>query len=97
MRGGGTIGQERVFPPSYVAYMPIADAGIEMQVVVAKVFVQTGNKNSGLPSTDKPATIAPHPPVANSHQAAAKNDISFAERNTHALSFNGAPAPEVNP
>jgi hypothetical protein len=42
-----------------------------------------------------PATIAPHPLVANGYQIAAKNDLSFVNRDAHAMSLNGAPAPII--
>jgi hypothetical protein len=75
--------------------MSIAHARIKMHFIVAKFFIQTSNEGSAFASTDMPATIAPHPPIASSYQIAAKNGLSFVNRNAHALSLNGAPAPII--
>jgi hypothetical protein len=75
--------------------MPVAHARIKMHFIAAKIFIQTGDKSSAFTTTDMSATIAPHSPVANSYQIAAKNDLSFINRNAHTLSFNGTPAPIV--
>jgi len=44
-----------------------------------------------------PATVAPHPPVAHGYQIAAKNDLSFVNRDAHALSLDSAPPPIIYP
>jgi hypothetical protein len=75
--------------------MSVAHTRIKMHFIAAKLFVQTSDKSSAFASTDMPATIAPHPPVANGYQIAAKNGLSFVNRHTHALSLNGAPAPII--
>jgi len=87
--------QEGIFPPFYLTYMSIADTRIEMHFIAAKLFIQTSDKSLAFPSTDTPATVAPHPPFSNSYQIAAKNSLSFVNRYTHAMSLNGAPAPII--
>jgi hypothetical protein len=91
----GTASQEGIFPPFYLTYMSIAHARIKMHFIVAKLFVQTSDKSSAFASADMPAAIAPHPPVAHGYQIAAKNDLTFVNRNAHAMSLNGAPAPII--
>jgi len=73
--------------------MSIAHTEGEMHSIIAKLFVQTGNEGLGFAGTDMPATIAPHPPVVNSYQVTPKNDLSFVNRNAHAPSLYGTPAP----
>jgi hypothetical protein len=87
--------QENIFPPFYLAYMPIAHARIKMHFIVAKLFIQTSNKGLSLASTDMSAAVAPHPSVANSYQIAAKNGLSFINRNAHTVSLNGTPSPII--
>jgi hypothetical protein len=87
-----TGGQQDIFPSFYLAYMPVANAGVEMHFIAAKLLIQRSDESLAFAGTDVPATIAPHPPVAYSYQIAAKNDLSFVNRNVHATSLNGAPA-----
>jgi hypothetical protein len=72
--------------------MPIAHARIKMHFITAKLFIQSSDKSLAFASADMPATVAPHPPVANGYQIAAKNGLSFVNRNAHAVSLNGAPS-----
>jgi hypothetical protein len=71
--------------------MSIADARIEMQLVIAQLLVQSGNEGLCFVSTDMAAAIAPHFPIAHSHQIAAKDDFTFVYRHAHATSLNGTP------
>jgi len=87
-----TDGQQDIFPSFYLAYMSIAHARVEMHFIAAKLLIQSSDKSLAFASTDVPAAIAPHPPIANSYQIAAKNDLSFVNRNILATSLNGAPA-----
>jgi hypothetical protein len=66
-----------------------------MHFIAAKFFVQTRDKSLAFAGTDMTATITPHPPVANGYQIAAKNGLSFVNRNAHGTSLNGAPAPII--
>jgi hypothetical protein len=75
--------------------MSIAHTRIKMHFIIAKLFIQSSDKSLAFASADMPATIAPHPPVAHGYQIAAKNDLSFVNRNAHAMSLNGAPAPII--
>jgi hypothetical protein len=93
--GGSTASQESIFPLFYLAYMPIAHSRIKMHFIIAKLFIQSSNEGLAFASTDMPATVAPHSPVAHGYQIAAKNDLSFVNRNAHAMSLNGAPAPII--
>jgi hypothetical protein len=76
--------------------MPIAHARIKMHFIIAKLFIQGSDKSLTFASTDMPATVAPHPSVANGYQIAAKNDLSFVNRDAHALSLDGAPPPIIH-
>jgi len=75
--------------------MSIAHSGIKVYPIAAKFFVQRSNKVLTLAGTNVTATVAPHPPVANSHQIAAKDNLSVVDGNAHAMSLNGAPAPII--
>jgi hypothetical protein len=75
--------------------MSIAHPRIEMHVIAAKLFVQSSNKLLTFACTNMPRAVAPHPPVANSHQIAAKNGLSFVNRNAHAMSLDGTPPPII--
>jgi hypothetical protein len=75
--------------------MSIAHSGIERYIVAAEFFVQSGNKVSTFAGSNMPATVAPHPPVANTHQIASKNSLSFINGNAHAMSLNGATSPII--
>jgi hypothetical protein len=90
-----TTSQKDIFPPFYLTYMPITHARIEMHFITAQLFIQTNDEGSAFASTDVPATVAPHPPVSNSYQITAKNGLPFVNRNVHATSLNGAPAPII--
>jgi len=70
----------------------VADAGIKMHFIATKLFIQASDKRLGFASTNMPTAITPHPPVANAHQIAAKNGISFFYGNAHTPSLNGTPA-----
>jgi hypothetical protein len=70
----------------------IAYAGVEMHFVAAELLIQHSDKCLAFVGTDLAAIVAPHPPIANSHQIAAKSGLSFANRNVHAASLNGTPA-----
>jgi hypothetical protein len=75
--------------------MSIAHARIKVHFITAKLFIQTSNEGLAFVSADMPATIAPHPPIANGYQIAAKNDLFLVNRNAHAVSLDGTPAPII--
>ncbi len=66
-----------------------------MHVVAAELFVQSGNKVLTFAGTNMSTAVAPHPPVPNSHQIAAKDGLSFVNWNAHAMSLDGAPPPII--
>jgi hypothetical protein len=77
--------------------MSIAYAGTKMDLIATKLLVQTGDKGSSFVGTDMPAAIAPHSPIADGYQIAAKNNLTFVDRDAHTVSLNGAPPSIIYP
>jgi hypothetical protein len=75
--------------------MSIAHSGIERYIVAAKFFVQAADKSLSFATTNLSAAIAPDFPVTNGYQIAPKNDLSFVNRDAHAMSLNGATSPII--